>query len=106
MTSPKKMTHTKLNCWEVKQCGREPGGNRNDLGVCPAAREKRLHGANNGINAGRACWVIAGTVCNGTIQGTYAKKYDTCEQCDFFRLVKAEEGREYVTSLMLICRLK
>jgi len=82
------------------------GGKHNDLGICPAALEKRLHEANNGVNAGRACLVVAVTLRNGKVQGTYAKKYDTCEQGDFFRLVKEEGGKEYVRSLMLICRLK
>jgi hypothetical protein len=28
----------KLNCWEVKKCGREPGGVKvKELGVCPAS---------------------------------------------------------------------
>ena len=97
---------TGLNCWEVKQCGREQGGKRGDLGVCPASAEKRLHGVHGGVNAGRACWIVAGTLCRGNVQGTFARKYDTCEQCDFFNLVKQEEGRDYVSSLFLICKLK
>jgi hypothetical protein len=96
----------RLNCWEVKQCGREIGGQRGDLGVCPAATETRLHGTNNGVNAGRACWVVAGTLCGDRVNGTFARKYETCEQCDFFKLVKQEEGSEHVRSLYLLCRLK
>lgn len=26
----------KFNCWEFKQCGREPGGANSQLGSCPA----------------------------------------------------------------------
>jgi hypothetical protein len=52
----------KLNCWEFEKCGRQPGGIKvKELGVCPAATEKRAHGINGGINGGRACWAIAGT---------------------------------------------
>ncbi len=101
-----KKTGSKLNCWEVKQCGREPGGNRNELGICPASREPRLNGMHGGKNAGRACWVVAGTLCGSKVQGTFAKKYDTCEQCDFFNLVKMEEGSSFLGSLFLICKLK
>lgn len=101
-----KKSTDKLNCWEVKQCGREPGGKRVDLGVCPASAETRLNGVHGGINAGRACWVVAGTLCGGKVQGTFAKKYDTCEQCDFFNLIRQEEGADYIRSLFLICRLK
>lgn len=96
----------KLNCWEVKQCGREPGGKRPDLGVCPASAEKRLDGVHGGRNAGRACWIVAGTLCGGKVQGTFAKKYDSCEICDFFRLVREEEGADYVRSAYLFFRLK
>jgi hypothetical protein len=47
----------KMNCWQVKKCGREPGGgNEAQLGVCPAATETALQGVNGGKNGGRACW--------------------------------------------------
>ena len=101
-----KKSTMKLNCWEVKQCGREPGGKRNDLGVCPATMEARLNGMHEGTNAGRACWIVAGTLCGGKVQGTFAKKYDSCEQCDFFNLVKLEEGSTFLSSLFLLCKLK
>ena len=35
----------KLNCWQVKKCGREPGGAKvAEFGVCPAAAETALNG--------------------------------------------------------------
>lgn len=96
----------RLNCWEVKLCGREPGGERGDLGTCPAALEATLDGTHGGVNAGRACWIVAGTLCNGKVNGTFAAKYESCEQCDFFNLVKQEEGTEYIRSLYLLCKFK
>ena len=54
----------KKNCWEIKNCGREPSGNKvEELGVCPAATEVRLNAVHEGTNAGRACWApsIPGT---------------------------------------------
>jgi hypothetical protein len=83
----------KKNCWEVKRCGREPGGrNARELGICPAAVEGRTDGVNDGRNGGRACWVIAGTMCAGRVQGSFASKLGTCVGCEFFRVVSAEEG--------------
>jgi hypothetical protein len=79
----------KKNCWEVMDCGRGPGNGHGD--VCPAAKESPLHGVHGGINAGRACWVVAGTLCNGEVSGTFAKKMDNCLICPFYRQVKAEE---------------
>ena len=88
-------------------CGREPGGkNVEILGVCPAATDERLNGLHGGKNAGRACWVIAGTFCEGKVQGTFAQKYKDCSQCDFFRQVKIEEGSDYQTSLVILKKLK
>src|SRR5512140_949259 len=85
----------KKNCWEFKKCGREPGGETaNELGVCPATIDDRLHGIHEGTNAGRACWVISGTLCGGTAQGTYAQKYETCMLCDFYQAVRSEEKKE------------
>jgi len=75
----------KINCWEFKKCGRQPGGScERDLGLCPATVESRLDGVHEGKNAGRACWVVSGTLCKGEVLGTFAKKYKNCELCDFF----------------------
>ncbi len=37
------------NCWEVKKCGRQPGGEKvEELGVCPAAELSEYDGINQG----------------------------------------------------------
>ncbi|MGW8272931.1 MAG: two-CW domain-containing protein [Thermodesulfovibrionales bacterium] len=83
---------SKLNCWEFKKCGRQPQGHRvHELGLCPAPMEERLDGVHDGVNAGRSCWIIAGTMCGGKVQGTFAEKFNNCEQCDFYAAVKTEE---------------
>ena len=82
----------KKNCWEHKNCGRQPGGSKvAELGVCPVTTYSELHGAHDGKNAGRACWAIAGSLCGGKIQGTYAQKLSNCWRCDFMNAVKQEE---------------
>lgn len=89
----------KMNCWEYKKCGREPGGvNEGVWGVCPASCECLLDGVNGGANAGRASWVVAGTLCEGSPQGAFAEKISTCLECDFYLKVKAEEGDQYVST--------
>ncbi len=93
VTSEKKVITTKQNCWEHKKCGRQPGGHKAaELGICPASMEQGLNGAHGGSNAGRACWVVAGSLCGGKIQGTYAKKLLNCWRCDFMNRVKQEEA--------------
>ena len=82
----------KKNCWEHKKCGRQPGGSKaEELGICPVTTYGELDGAHEGRNAGRACWAIAGSLCGGKIQGTYAQKLHNCWRCDFMNSVKVEE---------------
>ncbi len=96
----------KLNCWEFKKCGREPGGNHvHDLGVCPTTQEMRLDGVHGGLNAGRSCWVVTGTLCRGKVQGTFAKKYKDCHICDFYKKVKQEEYTKFNLSSALLSKL-
>lgn len=85
----------KLNCWEVKKCGRQPrGGNVREFGVCPAATYILADGVNCGEKGGRVCWSIAGTLCDGRIQGSFVDKQLCCMVCDFYKTVKQEEGRD------------
>jgi hypothetical protein len=88
----KKSTAIKINCWEFKKCGRQPGGHKEkELGTCPVTIHGGFHGAHEGKNGGRACWAIAGSLCGGKIQGTYAQKLNNCWRCEFMNLVKKEE---------------
>ena len=95
------------NCWEVKQCGREPGGAKvSELGVCPASTKKEVNGIHNGENGGRCCWAIAGTLCEGEKQGTFVMKAYDCMNCDFYKKVKEEEGDNFVFTTDIFERLK
>ena len=85
-----------LNCWEYKSCGREPGGSKaGELGVCPATLANQVDGVNRGNNGGRACWAIAGTLCGGEVQGSFARKLPNCMACDFYQTVRNEEASEF-----------
>jgi len=97
----------KLNCWEVMVCGRQPQGSRvRELGVCPAATESRVAGVNGGSMGGRCCWAIAGTLCNGEIQGTFVYKSRTCKQCRFYLSVREEEGSAFCMTGQVLAMLK
>ena len=85
------------NCWEVKKCGRQPGGeNVRELGVCPAALPTEHDGLNKGQHGGRCCWAVAGTLCGGVVQGTYANKFKNCLACEFLQQVNEDEGRNFI----------
>lgn len=86
----------KQNCWEFKKCGRQPGGpNEKELGFCRATTNFTYNGRNDGMGSGRYCWKVAGTLCDGELQGTYAEKIKTCLECDFYKMVKSEEGKSF-----------
>jgi len=87
----------KTNCWEVKKCGREPGGSKTgDFGVCPAAEDRSSDQINGGKNGGRICWAIAGTFCGGKVQGDFAQKQVSCMACEVFKQTKGEEGNDFL----------
>ena len=83
----------KKNCWEIMKCGRQPGSvNSKKLEECPAALPNEYEGVNEGKYSGRFCWVIAGTFCEGEVQGTFVQKYTKCMYCKFFKMVQDEES--------------
>jgi hypothetical protein len=77
------------NCWEFMACSRGPDRSRDR---CPAATDRSSDGVNGGVNAGRFCWAIAGTYCGGEAHGTTAYACDSCFDCEFYKLVKEQEG--------------
>ncbi|MBI4976798.1 MAG: hypothetical protein HZC28_04910 [Spirochaetes bacterium] len=96
-----------MNCWEFKKCGREPGGVKAaELGICPAASEQRTNGINRGVNGGRACWAIAGTLCGGKVQGAFAAKIGNCLTCEFYQRVGMEEGVNHQSSKDILAKLQ
>jgi hypothetical protein len=87
----------KTNCWEFKKCGRELGGTKvGELGICPAAKDQAFDGIHAGTAGGRFCWAVAGTLCGGKVQGTFASKAANCMNCEFFKQVRAEEGDGFI----------
>jgi hypothetical protein len=72
-------------CWELMGCGREIGGrNEQALGECIASKEE----------LGHSCWSIAGTLCRGRVQGTFAEKEANCVRCEVFRLYHRTLGSQ------------
>jgi hypothetical protein len=77
------MTNLMKNCWEIKQCGRENGGNKvRELGECVASIE----------GLGHSCWAIAGTLCGGVVQGSVAQKEGNCVACEVYKLYQRMFG--------------
>ncbi len=78
------------------------GFTSDEFGVCPAVTCKALNGVHGGINGGRACWMVTGTMCGDKIQGSYQYKAENCSQCEFFLLVKMQEGNKFVQPEILL----
>jgi hypothetical protein len=68
--------------------------------------EHRLDGQNGGLNGGRSCWVVAGTLCEGKVQGTFANKLSSCSTRDFFLQVAREERPNEASTKDLLDLLK
>lgn len=81
----------KLNCWEFSHCIYGPEAEHR----CPAALNIVSNGMNGGKNAGRLCWTIPNTLCFNKSMGQFAEKKEQCFSCDFFRLVRKEEGNNF-----------
>jgi len=60
-------------CWKYMQCGRDV----NNEVKCPAYP-----------HFGQVCWAVAGTLCAGKVQGTFAQKIDDCRNCRFYKRQK------------------
>jgi hypothetical protein len=98
---------SKQNCWEYKKCGREPNGLKAaELGICPASVETRTDGINHGKNGGRSCWALTGTLCGGTVQGSFASKLGNCLKCEFYQLVGMEEGSNHQSARDILKKLQ
>ena len=95
-----------LNCWEFMHCGREPGGvNAEGSGICPATTASSVYGIHSGINGGRVCFAITGTLCGGEIQGDLTTKAAECPQCAFYKLVAKEQGASLQDTAVILARL-
>lgn len=55
----------KVRCWEKKNCEKKD---------CPAYRNEKAR-----------CWLVAGTMCEGRVQGVFALKYGSCKECDVYQ---------------------
>ena len=61
----------KKNCWEIMGCDRQE---------CPAFGELALR-----------CWYLAGTLCPHCVEGEYAKKIASCQQCQVYKVCSGDE---------------
>ncbi len=87
------MQKDKINCWEFKECGREPGGNNiSELGVCAVSTHEKLNGIHGGINVGRCCWVLLNACFTKTERPKNFNEHTArCSKCDFYTLVYESE---------------
>lgn len=99
----------KRNCWDVKQCGRQPGGaNTKRDGICPASTLTAVNGINGGLNGGRACWALTGTMSGPSdkVQGTFARDLTSCYACKFYEQVLCEELDNFEGTVQIVRKLR
>jgi hypothetical protein len=61
---------TQKSCWIVKKCPPELKKQ------CPAWE----------FRAGKLCWLINGTICDGTVYKNWKEKMKVCRSCDVFKI--------------------
>lgn len=90
------MDSHKMNCWEFKKCGREPGGrNAQIMGICATSTKTAVNGINGGVNGGRVCWLVSGTYAKHKAEMAdcvMVKHVSSCYACDFHHKVLTDEG--------------
>jgi len=57
--------------------------------------DETSNGVNGGKKAGRICWTVSNTYCIDRSMGRFVEKREKCFSCEFFRLVKNEEGESF-----------
>ena len=78
------------------KCGRELNGEKShEQGVCPATLPTEFDGVHNGKASGRFCWTVTGTLCKGRPSGAFSQKFMNCLDCNFFKYVQDQEGRNF-----------
>lgn len=55
-------------CWTINKCNEE------QKGQCPAWE----------FRAGKLCWFINGTICNGAVHKDWREKLEICKRCNAF----------------------
>lgn len=89
----------KLNCWDYFKCGREIFARHRKDSVCVVSITSCNNGLNEGINSGRYCWKIPGSLCQSNLggdQGSIKYKEEHCQTCSFRKLVEMEEGENFI----------
>lgn len=68
-----------------------------------------VSGINNGINGGRACWALTGTMSGPAekVQGSFARLLNTsCYDCAFYEQVMIEEQDDFEGTVQIVRKLK
>ncbi|MGD2028981.1 MAG: ATP-binding protein [Desulfobacterales bacterium] len=68
----------KKNCWDIMNCNKQE---------CPAYGNLHLR-----------CWYIAGTLCPTCVEGEYAKKISSCQNCLVYRKCSGDEIQSFAES--------
>ncbi|TAN41467.1 MAG: GGDEF domain-containing protein [Nitrospirae bacterium] len=77
--------HTELNtvrCFEIKKCSKKD---------CPVYHSSDYR-----------CWLQAGTMCRGEVQGEFAKKYTSCSECEVFTIYHKEPTTELFKNIDIL----
>ncbi|MCK5613344.1 hypothetical protein KAR91_66355 [Candidatus Pacearchaeota archaeon] len=87
---------SKQNCWEFMNCGKEPEGSKSTyIGVCPVSIKSPMNGINDGKNAGRICWRVAGSLSGNNAMALCDVNVENCLKCEFYNHVRQQEIQSF-----------
>ena len=72
ISNMRRKSEVRKPCWVIKQC---PPNKKKE---CPAWEFK----------SGKLCWLINGTICDGTVHNNWEKKMKFCRSCEVLKSVK------------------
>jgi len=78
------------------QCGREPGGENTEKGICPVALPNHLDRINHGTNGGRVCWAMDHNLCESRFHDSHIQRLENCFRCSFLNDVHDEESHNFI----------
>jgi len=95
-----------VKCCEFMMCGKELARTKaQELGLCSASSKTMLDRAEGSGDAGLACWVISGTICDGTSQRSCMEEISDCMSHRLYDYVCNQERQRLEDSSNLLRKL-
>ena len=95
-----------MKCCEFMMCGKELARTKaQELGLCSASSKTMLDRTDESRDAGPACWIISGAVCDGTSQRPCMEENGDCMSPTLYDYMCNQERQRLENSSNLLRKL-